>query len=295
MKLRWILIAIIVGTIAIAVFLYEAYVSNLIDLKEFVTWVMADMVAGFIAGIIGLLLGRKKAEPQAEELAKAIAEESQKLKEKEEAIKKHTDLIYNEIIRLLGKSSDFEVQLGDWLSCPDPDKFPKELSSHLEAYNALSIIKNAKQLCQDFNTDLRRAIDDTINEFVKLAESKRFSLQRYDIIPHSDHYYSPDILAWNIYRNAGGFQPYIIEPIQGRDGWSKIGNTVAQTDNKVELEVFTKLANDYSLRKIELFGKFHDKRLEATDKIKEFYDVLREIKKKLDSGHPLQGQCYLCP
>lgn len=294
MRLRCVLIAIIaiiVGAIIIAIILYLAYQFNLIDLKDFMTWMMSGVVIEVVAGIIGYLLGRKE---KAKELAKAIAEESQKLKEKEEATKKHIEVIHHQIIRLLGVSSHFEVQLGDFLSCLDAEKFPftEELSSHLEAYNALSIIKTAKQLCQDFNTDLKRAIDETIKEFIKLVESQEFSLQRYDSIRHPDRYYSPDILVWDIYRKR--LEPYIIEP-HDRDGWWKIGNTIAQTDNKAELELFTKLANEFSVKKREVFEKFYDRKQEAIGKIKEFFDAIREIKKKLDSGHPLEGQCYLCP
>lgn len=278
----------------------------------FVSDVSSALAYVLIGSMVGILIWgfkpriertfRKKSKAQPQELAKAIAEEAQKLKEKEVRNEKHTSLIYNEIVRLLGKYSEFVAQLGDWLSCFDPNKFPKELAPHLEAYNALSIATSAKELCKSFNTDFEKAINDIIIEFTELveklaekehADGKKFSLQRYDIIPNPDHYYSPDILAWNIYHNAGRFQPYTIEPIQ-RDGWFKIGNTVAQTDNRIELESFTKLANEYSLRKTELFKKFYDRRIEAIDKIKEFFDALREIKKKLDSGHHLEGKCYLC-
>lgn len=298
--IKWI-VGIAVAVIVLVIG-YLAYTSDLIDQKLFITWVSAEAVLLFFAWLWDRL---KKPSPKAEELAKAIAEESQKLKEKEEAIKKHTGLIYNQIIRILGKSSDFEVQLGSSLSCPDPDRFPftKELLSHLEAYNALSIIKSAKELCKTFNTDLEKAINDAIEDFSELVETfaeeerargKRFSLQRYDVLPHPDRYYSPDIVVWNIYHNAGSVQPYEIEPMS-RGGWFRIGNTVAQTDSKDELEYFTKLANEYSLRKKELFKEFYDRRQKAIDKIKEFFDAVREIRKKLDSGHPLQGQCYLCP
>lgn len=306
MKLRWILTAIIAGIIVIAIILYVAYQFDLINLKDFVTWVMADMVAGFVAGIIGYLLGRKeKEEPKTEELAKAIAKESQELKEKEEAEKKHTNLIYTEINLLLsgGLSFNFRAvgRMEDRLSCPNPDEFPKELSSHLKAYNALSIATSAKELCKTFNTDLENAINDTIKEFSELveklaekerAEGKKFSLQRYDILPHPRSFYSPDIVARNIYYNAGNFQPYIIETIDGR---FKIGNTVAETDNRDELETFTRFVNEYSLTKIELFKKVYDRKQKAMNKTKEFSDALKEIMKKLDSGHRLKGRCYLCP
>jgi hypothetical protein len=203
---------------------------------------------------------------------------------------------------LLGKYSDFVAQLGDWLSCFDPDKFPKELASHLEAYDAMSIATIAKELCKSFNIDLENAINGTIKEFAELveklaekehAEGKKFSLQRYDIVPHPRSFYSPDIVARNIYRNAGEFQPYIIETIDGR---FKIGNpTVAETGDRDELESFTKFVNEYSLTKVELLIAFHDRRRKAMDKIKEFFDTLRETRKKLDSGHRLKGKCYLCP
>ena len=296
--MKWIIgiaIAVVVAYLG-----YLAYMFDLIDLKLFITWVGAEALLLFFAWLWDKM---KKPPPKAEELAKAIAEESQKLKEKEEANKKHTDLIYDEIVRLLGKSSDFEVQLEHSLSCPNPDRFPftKELLSHLEAYNALGIVRNAKELCKTFNTELEKAINDTIKEFSELVEKlaekertedRRFSLQRYDIVPHPRSFYSPDIVAWNIYSNAGKFQPYIIETIDGR---FKIGNpTVAETDNRDELELFTKLVNEYSLANAEFFKAFHDRRQKALEKIKEFFDALREIKKKLESGHRLEGHCYLC-
>lgn len=297
MKRRWILVAIIVVTIIIGLLLYGAYTayeSDLIDLKTLVTWTIAGAIIEVAAGIIGYILGRKT---DAQQIAKAIAEESQKLKEKEDAVKKHTDAIYKEIVELL----DFKIPFGDWLSYPDPDSFPRELSSHLEAYSALSIATNAKELCRNSNTDLREAINGTAQEFIKLvdmlaekerANGRKFSLQSYDILPHPRNFYSPDILAWNIYHQLEKFQPYVIETIDSR---FKIGNIVAETDNKTELESFTKLANEYALGKIEAFKKVYDGHLEALHKVKDFADALYEIKKKLDSGHRLEGYCYLCP
>jgi len=298
MKLKWLLVAIgvAIGFLAIGYFAYE---FDLIDLKLLVTWIGAEVLLLILAW---LLDKRKKPEPRTEELAKAIAEESQKLKEREDADKKHANLIYGEIDEQLKLYSYWcESNLGDWLSCPNPDTFTKELSSHLEAYNALDIAKNAKQLCDKFNADLEKALNDTEEEFEKNLEKKeniegkKFSLQRYDIVPHPDRYYSPDILIWNIYHDAGAFQAYKIEPIHGRDGWYRIGNTVAQTDDRAELESFTELVNDYSLKKVELFKKFHDRRKDAMNRMYEFFVALLEIKKKLDSGHHLEGKCYLCP
>lgn len=307
MKLRWILTAIMVVTIITAILSYGAYTayeSNLIDLKTLVTWTVAGVIIEMAAGIIGYLLGRKA---NAEEIGKAIAEESQKLKAKEEAEEKHTKLIYSEINLFLSGSLSFSFMavggMQDRLSCTNPDEFPKELASHLEAYNALSIATSARELCKTFNTDLENAINDTIKEFIELveklakkehAEGRKFSLQRYDydIVPNPRSFYSPDIVARNIYYNAGNFQPYIIETIDGR---FKIGNTVAETDNRDELETFTRFVNEYSLTKIELFKKVYDRKQEAMNKTKEFSDALKEIMKKLDSGHRLEGRCYLCP
>jgi hypothetical protein len=231
-------------------------------------------------------------------MATIIAEESQKLKEKREAIDKHTKVVYDEIVELVNRSSDFLYRLGHWLYCPDPDKFPEELSSHLSAYNALSIAITAKKQCGDYNIDLEKTTADTETDFISLVESKGFSLKCYGIVPHPDRYYSPDIMAWIIYQSTGNFEPYTIEPAQGRQGWfqTKAGaNTIAQTDDKVELESFTKLANDYSLGKIEVFKKFHERRQKAWGEVKGFFDALSEIKKKLDSGHLLKGKCHLCP
>lgn len=296
MKLRWILVAIMVVTAIVLILLYgvyTAYESNLIDLKTLVTWTIAGVIIEVAAGIIGYLLGRKAS---TQEIAKAIAEESQKLKEKEDTTKKHTDAIYKEIVKLL----DFEVSFGDWLSYLDTDNFPKEISSHLDAYGALNIAINAKELCKNSNADLKKTINDTAKEFTGLvekfgekerAEGERFSLQCSDIVPHPRNFYSPENLAWDIYHWLERFPPYVIETIDGR---FKIGNIVAETDNKAELESFTKFANEYALGKIELFRKIYDRRLEALHKVKEFADALGEIKKKLDSGHRLEGRCYLC-
>lgn len=85
---------------------------------------------------------------------KRSVEEAQQLKEREEKNKKHTDAIYKEIVKLF----DFEIPFGDWRYYPDPDKFPKELSSHLNAYGALDTAINAKELCDNSNADLKKAI-----------------------------------------------------------------------------------------------------------------------------------------
>ena len=293
-------------SIGVAITLIGILLLALNEGAVFVSDVSSALAYVLIGSIVGILIWglkpriermfRKKPKAQPEEIGKAIAEESQKLKAKEDAIKKHTDAIYKEIVKLL----DFKVPLGDWLSYPDPDNFPKELSSHLNAYGALNIAINAKELCGNSNADLKKTINDTAKEFTELveklgekehAEGKRFSLRRYDIVPHPRNFYSPDILAWDIYHQLERFRPYVIETIDGR---FKIGNTVAETDNKAELESFTKFANEYALGKIELFQRVYDRSLEALHKVKEFADASCEIEKKLDSGHRLEGHCYLC-
>jgi len=245
------------------------------------------------------LRGRKSGPLTQEQLRQELtrsAEETQRLRKEENANKMHRDAVYKEIGSLLSRYSDF-FTLQRWLSYPNPDSFPEELS-HLKAYNALGIARTAKQLCDDFNVDLRKAIDDTMEEFEKKlsekerAEGKKLSLQCYDIVPHPRNFYSSNILACNIFNNAENFQPYIVETIDGR---FKIGNTVAETDNRAELEWFTELANGYSLGKVELFKKLHDRERDAIAKRKEFFDALAWIKKKLDSGHSLEGKCDLCP
>jgi len=243
------------------------------------------------------LSGRKDAERQ----AKLYAQEKQKLEEESKRKEKHTNAVYGEIDDLLTKRADFVAHLGDWLICPDPDGFAEELS-HLEAYNALSIVKCAKGLCKTFNTDLDKAIDDTKEEFPELWEAfaqkeraeGKFSLQRYTY-PYPDRYYSPDIVAWNIYHDAGAFHPYEIQPMRPREGWYRIGNGVAETDNLVELKAFTDFVNDYSLKKVEVFKELHDKRRVAMTKLAEFFDALGQIEKKLKSGNPLKGKCGNCP
>lgn len=266
---------------------------------------LASKLQGEVEVYMHRIKNKEAEETSSKEVIKTFAEETQRLRQKEDANQKHANLIYAEIDEQLSRYSYWcESNLGDWLSCPNPDTFTKELSSHLEAYNASDIARNAKQLCDKFNADLEKAINDTMKKFSELveklaekehAEGKKFSLQRYDIIPHPDRYYSPDILAWNIYHDAGAFQPYKIEPIQGRNGWCRIGNTVAQTDDRAELESFTELANDYSLKKVELFKKFYDRKKDALNRMHEFFAALLEIKKKLDSGHHLEGKCDLCP
>jgi hypothetical protein len=245
------------------------------------------------------LSGRKDAERQ----AKLYAQEKQKLEEESKRKEKHTKAVYGEIVNLFAKRADFVAHLGDWLICPDPDGFAEELS-HLEAYNALSIIKCAKELCKAFNTDLEKAVSDTKNEFAELwekfaekecKEDKKFSLQRYDMMPHPDRYYSPDVLAWNIYHDAGAFHPYEIQPMHQREGWYRVGNGVAETDNLVELKRFTDFANEHSLKKVEVFKELHAKRRVAMAKLEEFFDALGQIERKLKSGNPLKGKCGNCP
>lgn len=116
MKLRYVIV-IALALIGFFCISYQLYELQWLDFRQAVTLVIVGVIVEVVAGIIGYLLGRRR---KVEEIAKAIAEESQKLKEKEEVIKKHTNFIYNEIVRLLGKYSDF-VALGDWLSCPNPD------------------------------------------------------------------------------------------------------------------------------------------------------------------------------
>jgi membrane protein implicated in regulation of membrane protease activity len=110
----------LVGAIIVIGVLFYALKEGIILMSD----VSSALAYILVAGIVGILLWgfkprieralrkRPKAEPKAEELARAIAEESQKLKEKEEAIKKHTEMIYHQIVRLLGVSSHFEVQQG---------------------------------------------------------------------------------------------------------------------------------------------------------------------------------------
>jgi hypothetical protein len=294
MRLGLKLLAIAVLAI-LAIMLYVCYRFNVIDLKDFVTWTMAGVMIEVVGGLIGYLLAkREKSEVQAQEIGKAIAEETQKLREREKAIQMHRDSIYNEIVKLLNKSSILEVQGStDWLAYPQPEE---ELASHLEAYGALGIVKEAKVLCEDFNADLDTAINYTKSEFEELVTRKGFSMQRWNNVSYlPERFYSPDLFVWDIYHRLERFQAYVIQPVDGRNGWFKIGNTVASTDNRNEIELFTEFVNDYALKKLALFNAIYKRRVEAIEKIKEFFNALREIRKTLDSGHPLQGQCYLCP
>jgi len=263
----------------------------------FITY--TDPIMWVIFTILDFLRGRKPEPLTQEQLRRELtrsAEQTQRLRKEENTNKMHRDAVYKEICSLLSKYSGF-FTLQHWLSYPDPDSFPEELS-HLEAYNALGIARTVKRLCDQFNADLQKAINDIKGEFeTNLAlkqrvENKKISLQRYDIVPRPRNFYSPDILACNIFDNAENFQPYVVETIDGR---FKIGNTVAETDNRAELQWFTELTNGYSLGKVELFKKLHGRERDAIAKRKDFFDALAWIKRKLDSGHSLEGKCDLCP
>lgn len=290
MKFHWILVII---AVVVIVALLVALRLDLLDLRTFMTWLMVDVVSELVVGmIIGYILGKRENKNEPQDIGKAFAEESQKLKNRDEAIKDHKDLIYHEILSLLRTTSDFEVQTQERLAYPELDT---ELVSHLEAYGVLGIFKEMKELCNDFNVYLSTVLDYTVHQIKELVVQKGITLQLSDTLPHPDSFFSPKELAWDLYHQMESFQPYRLESIAGMDGWFKVGNTVAVGDNETELESLIAVINDYALIRIPQLKSFYTRRQEALDKTKEFFEALQEIKKKLESGHPLKGQCYLCP
>jgi len=289
LKLRWILVII---AVALIIGLFVALRLDLIDLRTLVTWVAVDFVGELVAGIIGYILGKREKQPEPQEIGKAFAEEAQKLRNIDEATKKHNDVIYYEILELLQKSSDFEVQTHDSLDYPALDK---ELVSHLETYGVLDTFKEMKELCNDFNTYLGYVAIWTADQIKELVVQKGITLQFSDASPYPDRFFSPKEFAWDLCHRIDSFRPYRLEPVGGRDGWFKVGNTVAVGDNKTELESLIGIMNDYSSIRIPQLQSFYTRRKDALKKINEFFEALREIKKELQSGHPLKGQCYLCP
>jgi hypothetical protein len=289
LKFYWILVII---AVALIVALFVVLRLDLIDLRTFVTWVMAGVVGDLVAGIVGYILGKREGKAEPQEIGKAFAEESQKLKSRDEAIKAHKDVIYHEILKLLEASYDFEVQSHDTLDYPKPDQ---ELLSHLEAYGILNTFKQMEQLCNDFNDFLDIVLNYTVGQIKELIVQKGITLQLSDTLLYPDSFFSPKELACDLYHKMGSFQPYKLEPISGKDGWFKIGNTVTAGDNKTELESLIAVINDYALTRIPQLKSFNTRRKDALDKTKEFFEALQEIRKKLESGHLLKGQCYLCP
>lgn len=271
------------------------------------TWVMAEMVAGFVAGIIGYLLGRKeKEESKTEELARAIAKESQELKEKEEAKKKREE-------QYLRHSNDLaELVFKIWQCSPwdlvDNDLFPNACE-HLESgypdlwrvwsdkengYKALSL------RCDNQKESIRKSIEGKLKDEIEVKFSYTFKSDQLswlvvDIYDHIEYKVTIGRDRFYFEVEIKENRPPSIVSIQKEADHAHYRSSYnlessSRSDLEKIAEILNSLLTDVKLN--DAMKNFGWKKAETARKLKQFRDGLKSIISTAEYGFKgIDGEC----